>query len=40
MHPKKKDEKEAPKFQKKHFEKLGGASQLVCTCALKRVVTT
>jgi hypothetical protein len=40
MHSSKQYEKKSPKFQKKYFDKLCASSQLVCTCAFRRVVAT
>jgi len=40
MHPYKPYETKFSTFQKKHFRKLCAASQLVCTCAFRRVVAT
>jgi len=40
MHSNQTYRKKSPNFQKKHFKRLCAASQLVCTCVLRRVVTT
>jgi hypothetical protein len=40
MHSNKPYETKSSTFQKKRFEKLCAASQLVCTCAFRRVVAT
>jgi len=40
MHSNKPYEMKLSTFQKKHFQKLCAASQLVCTCAFRRVVAT